>query len=357
MAAKLEELTTKLADGAGENLEYDTLYTRMDELAVPVPAQEIGENVVEGRDADYRELNKTCLALWGKTRDLRVAVYYTISSCCLDGLEGLSRGLKVIKYLIDELWDSFYPQLDPDDDNDPTERINILNMLSPPSGSYNDQIQFLARFRGLKLADGLPYTLRDVLIAQGILSSRDEPVDYSLLQAQMRGVSYEAINAKLNLTAEIQELLDGITETFNGHIGDSGYLNFEAFNKELKHLKKFYEQYAGTPAAPESVNESAAAPESQSAPVKAAPQAVQIPADSFDIKTYTVKNRADALMLIQKCAEYFKKAEPTSPLPYLLARSLRMAEMNFVDILAEIDQNALEKVKEQLGVLPTQDGN
>ena len=54
--------------------------------------------------------------------------------------------------------------------------------------------------------------------------------------------------------------------------------------------------------------------------------------------------------MVKKSAEYFRKAEPSSPLPYLLDRVLKMSDMNFIEILTEIDKGALEKVREQLGV-------
>ena len=44
----------------------------------------------------------------------------------LRGLPGLRDGLAVLRGLIDQYWDQLYPRLDPDDNNDPLERMNIL---------------------------------------------------------------------------------------------------------------------------------------------------------------------------------------------------------------------------------------
>ncbi|MGN0915480.1 MAG: hypothetical protein ACI4NE_03900, partial [Succinivibrio sp.] len=46
----------------------------------------------------------------------------------------------------------------------------------------------------------------------------------------------------------------------------------------------------------------------------------------------------------------FKNTEPTSPVPYLIDRAIRMANMNFMELLAEKDQNAVDRGREQLGV-------
>lgn len=354
-----EKLLTELPDNrVGEDCEYDNAYMEMDELAVPVDSSEMGDSVVEGRDADFKSLFENASSLWGKTRDLRVATYYAIAAFCNEGLAGLKQGLQMIDYLVSNMWDVFYPQLDPDDDNDPTERINILNMISPPAGSFSDPIKFINHFRKVKLVDSLPYSLRDVLIAQGMLESADEPVDLVMLQGQMRSVPYEEIETKANLLAEIQELLNKIADTMNEKIGDYGYINFESLNAEIKQLKKVYDTYTGGQqsdevqenAAQEGVNEVQIKNESAAA---AAPLNSGSAAGIVNVKSYRVTNRDDALLLIQKCADYFAKAEPTSPLPYFLKRALRMADMNFIDILGEIDQNSLEKAREQLGVIVT----
>ncbi|MBR4126178.1 MAG: type VI secretion system ImpA family N-terminal domain-containing protein, partial [Alphaproteobacteria bacterium] len=73
------ELKTAIdgADASGENCEYDALYTDLDDLAVS------DEDL--GKEADFRQLEKNCLELWKKTRDLRVAAYLCIAETELNG--------------------------------------------------------------------------------------------------------------------------------------------------------------------------------------------------------------------------------------------------------------------------------
>lgn len=356
--AQIENMLVPLAGEpkSGENCEYDQLYLGMDALAAPVAEQEVGESVAEGRDADFRQLQRNCESLWSKTRDLRVAAYFTISNFCNNGLEGLVQGLRLVDYLVEELWDECYPQLDPDDDNDPTERLNILAMISPKQGAFSDSIQFINHFRRQKLISSLPYTMRDVMAAQGLLNGDGTKVDLSLVNAEISGGPfYEELKSRHGMSEQALALLTKIADGVNSRIGDAGFVNFESLTSELNYLKKFYEPFISAGAAP------AAAPVEEPKPVAPAPKTVTIavpaaPAfQAVDLKSCVISSRAEAMMMISKCSEYFKKAEPTSPMPYLLARALRMADMNFVDILAEIDQNALEKAREQLGVLPPSD--
>lgn len=100
-------------------------------------------------------------------------------------------------------------------------------------------------------------------------------------------------------------------------------------------------------------NETLVANETNSGNTKAVALKAQDPLlapQAFNLESYKVKNRNDALLLLKKSAEYFQVAEPTSPVPFLINRALKMANMNFMDLLGEIDQNALDRGREQFGV-------
>lgn len=355
--ADLSSMLTELPnDKAGENCEYEPLYMELETLAIPVAQQEMGDSVVEGRDADFRRLQKSCEELWHKTRDLRVAAYFTIANFCNNGLKGLEQGVELIDYLIVNMWDEVWPRLDPDDDNDPTERINSLSMISPRTGAFSDPIEFMNHVRSVKLVDSLPYSLRDYLNLLGILDA-GELEDPVMMQAQLRNIPYDELQQNKEVTEHILKLLEHISSLFNEKVGQSGYISFDALQNELNYLKKFYETYAveekrDTVVKEDNAQQNSDTQEKISDQTRTETGQVKKLTPVFDVQSLVIDNRNDALLLIRKCADYFNKAEPTSPLPYLLNRALRMANMNFVDILAEIDQNSLEKVKEQLGVLP-----
>ena len=347
-----DSLLTLLPDGdVGENLEYDSLYLQMEELALSVPPSEMGDSVSEGKDPDYRSLIKNTISLWSKTRDLRVAVYHTLSAFCLNGLEGMLQGLQMIDYLCSELWDRCYPLLDPDDDNDPTERLNILSILSPKPGSYNDPIDFVGRFRKRRIVEELPYSLRDVLLAQGVIQAgEDTPKpDPAQLSAEFQSLPRSIIEKQYGLLAEVRELLTKIKDTINEKIGMTASLNFETLEKEIGNLSKFLGSLL--PAEGDVSDAAATGSIAASGAGAAAAQPAPRTQNEFrDLASLIITNRQDALLMIRKSAEYFRNTEPSSPLPYLLERAIRMSEMNFMEILTEIDRNSLEKAREQLGV-------
>lgn len=330
---------------SGENPEYDTDYISLDELATGVPESQMGESVVEGKEPDWRQLQKKCLELWGRCRDLRVASYLSVAGLALHGLKGLADGLELIRYLFSEQWELFWPQLDPDDDNDPLERMNIITMISPPPGAYNDPLHFISLFRSTRLSPvGASYTLRDLMIADGELENTDESVDEALLNAEMMAVPLSVMAEQAALVERVTNLLQDLAKIFEEKTG-SYSISFAALAAELKRLKRFYGKFtqgSGTEASEEGAAESTEG-------AVASPPAKVI-SSAVDLSSIKAKNRSEALMLLRKGCEYFQAAEPTSPVPYLINRALRMAEMNFMDLLAEIDPNSIDRGRDILGV-------
>jgi type VI secretion system protein ImpA len=340
---ELEKMALPLEgnDPAGGNLEYDPLYTEMDTLAVGVPASQMGDSTLEGRGPDWKKLTKNCLELWGRTRDLRVASYLVVAQTVLEGLPGLDAGLKLLSYLVSSLWDEMYPRLDPDDNFDPIERLNILSMLSPQQDAYNDPVKFILRLRESRLVPSLGYTLRDYMIANNELDAGDKAVDGNLLRAEFMNVPREEIRARAALAASARETLSGICTVMNEKMKDS-LLSTESLSKELDRLSRFY----AAQLAEEVPAEAGEAAPAEGGAADSAPGAAGFKPQA------QAGSRQDALMMLRKGAEYFQKMEPSSPIPLLVNRALRFAEMGFIELLGEIAPDSLSRGRDILGVKP-----
>lgn len=329
---------------AGENAEYDPLYMELESFSS-----------AEDKEPDYRKLEKNCLELWKKTRDLRVAAYLCVAATELNGLQGLADGLAVIRWLVDEMWTDFYPRLDPDDDNDPLERLNILAMLSPEPGAFNDPIMFLSKLRQIRLLPALSYTMRDVMIANGEIDS-DEPVDAKLIAAEMMGRPMQEIKAQADLVAKIDEEITGLCAAMDEKMQGQYYLNMSSLQKEIKRFQTFYAKHSEAFSASQDAPAPEAAEQTEAVPPADAPVVRAASGGKVDLGSIKAANRAEALLLLKKGAEYFQSEEPTSPVPYLINRALRLSEMNFMDLLADIAPDALARGRDILGV-PQADEN
>jgi type VI secretion system protein ImpA len=332
---------------AGQNLEYDPLYLEMDSLATEVPDSFMGDSKIDGRGPDWKKLSKNCLELWNRTRDLRVAVYLTIAEAITGGLSGLAGGLKLPLFLVKELWDSFYPLLDPEEDNDPLERLNILSMLSPQTGAINDPVMFIPRFRELRLVPSLHYTLRDLLISLNEIEvSGEKAIDQKLLQAELMNVALTEIEEQAALVKEGQTLITELCDEMNGKMTGSYTLDMSALGHELNRLGAFYNSHleSRNPVVPEDAAEEQAG----DSPVKN----TAAPGEKIALLSYHAATRAEALLLLKKGAEYFRTQEPNSPIPLLINRALRLSEMSFIELIEDIVPDALPRGRDILGIKP-----
>ena len=71
-------------------------------------------------------------------------------------------------------------------------------------------------------------------------------------------------------------------------------------------------------------------PESASEPVPAA-----LPATAKTIH-FRANNRAEALSLLGAVSAYYQKAEPASPIPFLIERARRFAQSDFIGLLRDV---------------------
>jgi type VI secretion system protein ImpA len=345
----LEEMALPLEgeNPAGGNLEYDALYLEMDTLAVAVPDSQMGESIIEGRKPDWKKLGENCMSLWAKTRDLRVASYLAMAETATGGLEGCVSAFKLILFLIRDMWETMYPNLDPDDDNDPTERLNIFAMLSPQPGAFNDPIMFISKFRMLRLVPALPYTLRDHLISINEFEAADgHSFSPELIAGELMRIPQEEVEKQAALARELKETIEAISTEASEKMSGGNILSMPSLLAEAGKLEKFYTNYLQSLGGAANVSAEGAG---EDAPSINAGESV--PAGGvFNLATFKPSSRAEALLLLRKGAEYFQRQEPNSPIPLLVNRALRFSEMSFIDLLEDIVPDSLSQGKKILGI-------
>ena len=94
---------------------------------------------------------------------------FTVTVLELEGLPGFRESLALSKALLRDTGTTVYPQLDPADDNDPLQRMNIVASLAMPVGTFGDPYRILERLRSTPLCESVRmgrYSLADILRAE-----------------------------------------------------------------------------------------------------------------------------------------------------------------------------------------------
>ncbi len=309
------------------------------------PEREFGGKIVqEAKDPNWQDVQKAALELSTRTHDLRVAVYLTRALLHTDGFDGLASGLALLHGLIGRYWDSLYPQLDPDDNNDPIQRINILASLSEGE-------DILVPLKKTELCGSKRlgrFCFRDMLIAVGKISAtkndKTPPPGMVEIEAAFKDTDFETIAAKQTAIKAARENLDKLKAELDRKVGEShsgSMPDFKSLSEVLTEMDAVMEkQLQDRKPRPSSNPDSAAAMDEKdnvlSAGSPATPQASPVSG---------INNRQDVIRLLDNICKYYEHCEPGSPVPLLLKRARQLVEKNFIEIIQDLAPDSAGKIK------------
>jgi type VI secretion system protein ImpA len=325
---------------AGANLEFDADFGALERAAQGKPEQQFGDTIIPAEDPDWKAVDALAAALLERTRDLRILGHLAVARLHLAGLPGFAAILSVTRQLLDTRWAALHPQLDPEDDNDPTLRANALLRLGEPA-------RVLRVLKDLPLAASVRagrVSWRDIAIMNGTLEVEEGRVKPS--EATVRAAFAETDQARLTAVREALKGavadLAGIGAAFDREAGPATGPDLTELGKLLREMQRIADRYA--PAEDAAPEEMAAMEETPAAAAADAPASVArgaVTAASLG----PVTTRADALRLLDLVVAYYERYEPSSPLPLLIGRARRLADKDFMDILQDLAPDGLSQAR------------
>lgn len=329
MSLSIEKLSQPVSEDApsGENLQYDPAFTELVNLFQFVPQKSPLDEGAPVREPDWRNIGRLADQLRENTRDLRIQVYATLAALNSKGLTEFRDNLELIKILLDEFWDSVHPQLDPEDDNDLTERTNTLEMLN----DHSDVVMALEAAQLVEARGIGSFSMHDIEVARGNEAPKDpESVpDIKLVQEAFNQSEAESVAEKRSAVTQAVELLDDINKVWKEKSGESEGLTLDETRQTLDRIFKILEEFS--PSADES-----AAPGEAAAPTGDAPA----PGVSG-----VIRSRTDVVRVLDRICEYYAAQEPSSPVPLLLRRAQRLVEKSFMEILEDMVPDGVNQAR------------
>ena len=332
------------ASPTGPNLEFDPDFAALDRATQGKAEQQYGDTIIAAEEPDWKEVEAQAVALLERTRDLRVLGHLAVARLHVSGFADYAEVLALTRQLLETWWDEIHPQLDPEDDNDPTLRANALLRLSHP-GLVLKFIRDIPLASSPRLGN---YSWRDVGVATGAIPSdaRDKPTE-----AVIRSAFQDSDAARLGLLRATAEQAGkeaaAISAVFDARIGYGTGPDYSELIKLTGEVARTIERYAVVPAENEADAPVAAEPEA--GPAATTPEPGTRPARMTAAALTEVTTRADAVRLLDLVCGYYRKNEPSSPLPLLIERARRLAEMNFLDILRDLAPDGLSQAQNIVG--------
>jgi len=328
----------------GEDPEYDNEFTELELIAKGTPdrvdlvkdpddydGRRVLEKVIPGKEGNAKEILDAALALFKRTKDLRVAVYIAHSATRIDGLQGLTSGTQLILNLLEQYWDQVHPRLEPSDP-DPFMRVNILNGFSDPA-------KLLKAVKNAPFAEARAigrFTLRDLDVASGDANPLEGQIVATpeLLRATCGESDQAVLSERFAACKAALGNLAAILKIFRDRT--TSYPDFGLLKKSLDRAVAIYETVAQSPTGVDLVDEEINS--------EVGTETIARPA----IANGKITSRSDVKRVLEQVCTYFDQSEPAHPSPLLIRRAIRLLDMSFLDIMQELNPASVSEL-ERLG--------
>jgi type VI secretion system ImpA family protein len=321
---ELEELLAPVSeeDPCGPDLAYDPERSQL-ELAfeTSVSIDPSGE-VAAGAEIDWRPVIAQIEAQSARTKDIWLAVYLCRAGARSGRLDVVETGAKYLAGLVDRYWEKLHPQI---------EEYGFQGRKGPCE-SLTRRGEFL-----------IP--LENVPLLEHPRLGRYSGADFERFRASADAEGYGLFRAALDETSDeglqaIAARIDAITAAFHqadavltaNAEGDTS-ANFQPTYELLAQMKRAVQSFVKTPAAAEEAADSEASP-------GAAPEAPAGPRIAG-----RVDSREDVIKALDAIADYYRRREPSSPVPAILQRAREWVDLDFLALIEDIAPNALDDAR------------
>lgn len=335
----VESLLKPISEEAptGENLKWDRRFLEVERLA----EGKEGTQFSEPEEPNWREVRDGCVEVLARGRHLKMATLLTLAAVKIEGYTGLRDGLAIVEGYLKQYWDTVYPQLDAEDNNDPTERVNSLFALTTPMATFGDKLKFLDRIYEAPLCEGQisgKFSLRDIAIAAGTLAFDEETAGrpkptLALIDSAFKETDparLTEIDAAIDQAAASVQAID---QVFSEKLRPGEGPNLQPLKALLKDASVQLKSRTGQ-ATPE---DPAAAAQGGSGGGGGGAAAASISGE--------VTSAQDAIRAMEKVVAYYERHEPSSPVPLIVKGALLMVGRGFLDITTILDPSAIDILK------------
>jgi type VI secretion system protein ImpA len=335
----LQEISSEAPSGP-EDLEYDPAFMELKKEIQGRPAVEMGGNIIqEAIEPNWLTVKESALELLARTHDLRVAVSLTRALLRTDGLPGLYDGLSLLHGYVERYWDTVYPQLDPEENNNPMGRVIVLETLN----DWDMVVGPLTRVticssRAMGNVNLRKYRIAIGKVAEFIVSDEEKA---SVTQKTVEGAfadcsldelktNSESVSGSLLMLCNLEAALE---EKVGSAVGPDLKKLHEVVGEIDRLLKdQLLKREPSEMPPPEEESEVIAGPDLAVRATKARSPG-------------RIDNRDDVLNALNQICTYYEQFEPASPVPLLLKRAMRLVKKSFLEIMQDLAPDSVGQIE------------
>lgn len=311
------------AQPCGENLEVTPLLSGLNAFRV------FGATTLHEPPPDWDALHDRAAEALARSHDLRVLAHYAAASIRGQGLGAFFEILGVAAYWLETFWPGVYPLID----EDAVLRRNALN-------SFADRLAILDALRRAPLVAHPQLgkvSLRDLEIASGQIPLT-EPEAKRPEEAQLSATFSACPIEKLTETLKgIEAAIGAVRRIETAMVSNAGVEaapTLEPLNTFLVRIQRVVrERMASHPHASQISTPDATGTGTDGARPAAA------------ASLNSIQSREDAISALDAVANFFRRSEPSSPIPMFIERAKRLVAKNFLEVLADVAPDGVSQAK------------
>ena len=287
-------------------------------------------------DIDWPGVRTQALKALAQSRDLRLLTHLAAATLRVEGIKAFCVVLTVADCWLTRCWDLVFPRVQ----DDALLRKNALNCLADPMAI----VAPLRRSPIISQRQFGTFTLRDVELASGQLEATDTDRNApgaAQIEAALAAAPLEELSILVGELGAAGVALDNMVANMQHHAGPQSAPEFTALAKPLARIRKVLtEHLAAREAGPQALL-SAGEADIFSGADGAAGDEVSVAADGVEI----IKSRQEAIRAIDAAVLFFRRYEPSSPVPLLLERARRLVSKSFMEVLEDIAPEGVPQAK------------
>jgi type VI secretion system protein ImpA len=325
----------------GQNLDDTPVLSAFDALRLfgqakspeAPPDPEVAER--EGEKArppvEWDRLRDDALESLKKSKDLRLLAYLGTAVLRTDGLGSFAHVLTTASYWVETYWAQVYPLID----EDAIARRNALNCLADPMAVV-DRVWRLPIVASRQHGR---FSLRDIDIAGGQASpgSTESRPDEGAIREALKELPNEELTALEQSVTSATTALNSIDARMRGEGGPEVAPDFAPLATQFAKLHRI-------------CRDQRALRSDGAGPQEAGDSAGGVVQLAF--AGGAIKSRQDAVRALDAVADFFRRNEPSSPVPLFVDRAKRLVSKDFLEVLADVAPEALAGARSAGGLKP-----
>lgn len=307
------------------------------------------------KDPEWDEVRERAIdILTTHSKDVSVASWLIEAEMRISGIAGLRDGFKVMLEICRRYWDNIHPA--PDEDEGYAETVSQLTGLTsertfstleniPLTNGSGGQYS-LFDFNEANRIEGMSMEDKQRRITQGAIERHTFDDSFRATPRDHWNNVIEDLDTTIDTIRELGTFLD--ERCLRNSYGEDTAPSMTSFRQKLETTRASVQQLMSELLLDE-VSEPSGEQESSDGETAAPTQAKAV--------VGTIQTRSDAIKMIRKVAEFFRKTEPQSFIHFKLDQAANWAEMPFPELLKELlrDESAMGELSRRTGIPIPQD--